>query len=71
METIHKKNINLLNTEGKLINIGFQKGSKGEIEFNESYAKRLVITGSTLRIRDDNFKKYDFERFSKKISFLI
>ena len=50
------KNINLLNTDGSLINIGFMKGSKSELNLMKVMLKRLNITGSTLRIRNDNFK---------------
>ena len=50
------KNINLLNNDGKLVNIGFQKGAKTELNFMKIMLKRLTITGSTLRIRDNSFK---------------
>jgi NADPH2:quinone reductase len=50
------KNINLLNNDGKLVNIGFQKGAKTELNFMKIMLKRLTITGSTLRIREDSFK---------------
>ena len=50
------KNINLLNNDGKLVNIGFQNGSKTEINLMKVMLKRLTITGSTLRIRDNSFK---------------
>ena len=51
-----KKNINLLSSEGKLINIGFQNGSIVDINLMKVMLKRLTITGSTLRIRDSSFK---------------
>ncbi len=50
------KNINILNNDGRLINIGFQNGSKAEINLMKIMLKRLTITGSTLRIRDNFFK---------------
>lgn len=50
------KNINLLANDGKLINIGFQNGSSAEINLMKVMLKRLTISGSTLRIRDNNFK---------------
>ena len=50
------KNINLLSNDGKLINIGFQNGSKTEINLMKIMLKRLTITGSTLRIRNNSFK---------------
>ena len=50
------KNINLLANDGKLINIGFQNGSSAEINLMKVMLKRLTISGSTLRIRDIEFK---------------
>ncbi len=50
------KNINLLDTEGTLVNIGFLKGSITELNLMKIMLKRLQITGSTLRIRDNRFK---------------
>ncbi len=50
------KNIDLLNNDGTLVNIGFQNGSKVEINLIKVMLKRLTITGSTLRIRDKYFK---------------
>ena len=40
----------------RLVNIGFQNGSKAEINLMKIMLKRLTITGSTLRIRDNSFK---------------
>ena len=50
------KNINLLDTEGILVNIGFLKGSSAQINLMKIMLKRLQITGSTLRIRNNEFK---------------
>ena len=50
------KNISLLKEDGKLINIGFQNGSKVDINLMKVMLKRLTITGSTLRIRNKLFK---------------
>ena len=55
------KNINLLNNDGRLVNIGFQNGSKAEINLMKIMLKRLTITGSTLRIRDNSFKSKIFK----------
>ena len=52
-----QKNINLLCSDGKLINIAYQKGSKVNIDLMKVMLKRLIITGSTLRIRDSSFKQ--------------
>lgn len=46
-----ERNIKSLATEGRLVHIGFQKGSKAEINFMPVMLKRLTITGSTLRIQ--------------------
>jgi putative PIG3 family NAD(P)H quinone oxidoreductase len=45
------KNIGLLKTEGRLVNIGYQNGSEAKINFMTVLLKRLTITASTLRIR--------------------
>ena len=59
------KNINLLANEGKLINIGFQNGSKTEINLMKIMLKRLTISGSTLRIRDGVFKSKILKELSE------
>lgn len=51
-----QKNIDLLSNDGRLINIAYQKGSKINLNLMKVMLKRLVITGSTLRIRDEDFK---------------
>jgi len=51
-----QKNIDLLDNEGKLINIAYQKGSKIELNLIKVMLKRLTLTGSTLRVRSENFK---------------
>ena len=50
------KNINLLKSDGKLINIGFLNGSQVNINLMKIMLKRLTITGSTLRIREKTYK---------------
>lgn len=45
------RNVRLLATEGRLVQIGFQKGSKTEIDLMRMMLKRLTLTGSTLRIQ--------------------
>ena len=61
------KNINLLRNEGKLINIGFQKGSTVEVNLIKVMLKRLIITGSTLRIRSSSFKSKILNSLKKNI----
>jgi len=46
-----ERNIKLLKTEGRLVNIAFLKGSKVEINLLPMMLKRLTLTGSTLRPR--------------------
>lgn len=45
------KNISLLKTEGRLVNIAYQNGSEAKINFMIVLLKRLTVTASTLRIR--------------------
>jgi len=46
-----ERNLRSLATEGRLVQIGFQKGSRAEIDFMRVMLKRLTFTGSTLRIQ--------------------
>ena len=62
-----QKNIDLLEKDGKLINIAYQKGSKVEVNMIKVMLKRLIITGSTLRIRNLSFKKKIRDRLIKNI----
>ena len=61
------KNIDLLSIEGKLINIAFQKSSKVELNLIKVMLKRLIITGSTLRIRSKYYKNEILKELIKKI----
>lgn len=45
------KNISLLKTEGRMVNIAYQNGAEAKINFMTVLLKRLTITASTLRIR--------------------
>jgi putative PIG3 family NAD(P)H quinone oxidoreductase len=45
------KNISLLKTEGRLVNIAFQQGAQATLNLLVVMLKRLTITGSTLRVR--------------------
>ena len=45
------RNIRCLAVEGRLVQIGFQKGAKAEVNFTALMFKRLTYTGSTLRIQ--------------------
>lgn len=51
-----QKNINLLAPDGRHVSIAFLKGPQVEINMMPVMLKRLVLTGSTLRARDNQFK---------------
>lgn len=50
------RNLKSLAVEGRLVQIAIQHGAKSEINLWPVMARRLTITGSTLRARDDDFK---------------
>ncbi|QPQ56059.1 NAD(P)H-quinone oxidoreductase [Allosphingosinicella flava] len=50
------RNIACLRAEGRHVSIAAQRGAKAEIPVWQVMAKRLVLTGSTLRARDTAFK---------------
>ena len=70
-----QKNINLLNRNGRLINIAYLRGSKVEANLLPIMLKRLVVTGSTLRVRSNeekheikkNIEKYIWPLFEQKM----
>jgi NADPH2:quinone reductase len=45
------RNLDLLRTEGRVVQIAFLRGNKTEIDLNTIMRKRLTLTGSTLRPR--------------------
>lgn len=50
------RNIRLLKEEGRLVYINAMRGNTVQIDIAEIMRKRLSITGSTLRARDNHFK---------------
>jgi len=50
------RNIKCMADDGRLVQIAVQMGPKAEINLLPVMLKRLIITGSTLRARDDVFK---------------
>jgi len=52
-----QKNINILNKHGRLINIAYLKGSKVEVDLIPIMLKKLLISGSTLRVRSNEEKQ--------------
>ena len=51
-----EKNIDLLNEEGRLVNIAFLKGNSVNLNLSQLMMKRITLTGSTLRPRTVEFK---------------
>ncbi len=50
------RNLKSLAVEGRLVQIAIQKGARSEINLWAMMQKRLTLTGSTLRARNDDFK---------------
>lgn len=50
------RNIKCLADDGRLVNIAYQKGSSVSVDLMRVMLKRLVVTGSTLRIRPTEVK---------------
>jgi NADPH:quinone reductase len=50
------RNIRSLADDGRLVNIGYQSGSKVTVDMMRVMLKRLTLTGSTLRIRPAEIK---------------
>jgi NADPH:quinone reductase len=48
-----QKNLDLLNPDGRLVQIAFLKGPSAELNLMKLMLKRLTLTGSTLRARPD------------------
>jgi len=51
-----ERNIRSLADDGRLVNIGYQSGSKVTVDMMRVMLKRLTLTGSTLRIRPSEIK---------------
>ena len=51
-----QKNVDLLNEEGRLVNIAFLKGNSVNLDLSQLMMKRIKLTGSTLRPRTVEFK---------------
>lgn len=50
------RNLAAASTDGRIVQIAFLKGAKVEVNFMRLMLKRITLTGSTLRARDDAFK---------------
>lgn len=65
------KNIKLLATEGRLVQIALMQGSKTEIDLRTLLTKRIKITGSTLRPRSIEQKSDIANSLRKKVMPLL
>ncbi|UWP92378.1 NAD(P)H-quinone oxidoreductase [Aliiroseovarius crassostreae] len=61
------RNIRALATEGRMVHIAFLSGPKAEINFAQIMAKRLTVTGSTLRPQSDLAKAKIAEELLEKV----
>ena len=61
------KNINILNSEGRLVIINAMKNAESTINMKKVMVKRLTITGSTLRARSPEFKGAIAQNLKKQI----
>lgn len=52
-----QKNLNILNPDGRLVQINSVKGDQVNFSIHQVMNKRITITGSTLRSREYSFKK--------------
>lgn len=61
------RNLKCLAVEGRLVQIAIQNGAKSEINLWQVMLKRQIITGSTLRNRDDSFKGQIARQLHEKV----
>ena len=62
-----EKNIDLLNQEGRLVNIAFLKGNSVKLDLSKLMMKRIILTGSTLRPRTTEFKSKIAEELQETV----
>jgi NADPH:quinone reductase len=61
------RNLQCLAVEGRLVQIAVQKSPKSDINLLPVMLKRLTITGSTLRAREDSFKSEVARQLKKTV----
>ena len=61
------RNLKCLANDGRLVQIAIQHGAKAEADLWQIMLKRLTLTGSTLRARDDFFKQQIALKLLKKV----
>ena len=61
------RNLKCMAADARLVQIAIQNGAKAEINLLPVMLKRLTITGSTLRARDDGFKADIAQKLHKNV----
>jgi NADPH2:quinone reductase len=61
------RNLQCMAFDARLVQIAIQNGAKAEISLLSLMLKRLTLTGSTLRARDDNFKADIAQKLYQKV----
>jgi NADPH2:quinone reductase len=61
------RNLKCLANDGRLVQIAIQHGAKAEADLWRIMLKRLTLTGSTLRVRDDLFKQQIARNLQEKV----
>ena len=61
------RNLKCMANDARLVQIAIQNGAKAEINLLPIMLKRLTITGSTLRARDDEFKANIAKKLQQKV----
>lgn len=65
------RNLKCMDYDARLVQIAIQNGAKAEINLLPIMLKRLTITGSTLRARDDAFKAEIAQKLHKNVWHLL
>ncbi|MGJ0516570.1 MAG: NAD(P)H-quinone oxidoreductase [Methylomicrobium sp.] len=60
-------NLKCMANDGRLVQIAIQHGAKAEVDLLQIMLKRLTLTGSTLRARDDLFKQQIARKLQEKV----
>ena len=61
------RNLQCMGFDARLVQIAIQNGAKTELNLLPLMLKRLTITGSTLRTRDDHFKSKIAQKLLKNV----
>ena len=61
------RELNALAEEGRVVLIAFQRGMQASVDLGTIMRRRLTVTGSTLRARDENFKTMAARAVKEKV----